>query len=33
MTTLSEKEIEKQKKKEEYEFLEGIADDGKGEEE
>lgn len=32
MTTLTEKQIKKEQKKEEIEFLEGIADDGKGEE-
>lgn len=32
MTTLTEKQLKKEQKKEEIEFLEGIADDGKGEE-
>lgn len=32
MTTLTEKQLKKEQKKEELEFLEGIADDGKGEE-
>lgn len=33
MTTLNEKQIKKEEKKEDLEFLEGIADDGKGAEE
>ena len=32
MTTLTEKQLKKEQKKEELEILEGIADDGKGEE-
>lgn len=31
MTTLTEKQIEKEKKKEKYEFIEGLAEDGRGE--
>lgn len=30
MTTLTEKQIKKEAKKEKLEFLEGVADDGKG---
>lgn len=32
MTTLTDKQLKKEQKKEELEFLEGIADDGRGEE-
>lgn len=30
MTTLTEKQIKKELKKEKLDFLEGVADDGKG---